>query len=66
MEIRSYLNCSNIRIKKKITFSLVFVWEYIVIENLGNRIVGFDVLSLKKLAEYILDELPIMVNGVDY
>jgi len=38
----------------------------IVTENLGNRIVGLAVLSRKKLAEYILDELPIMINGVDY
>jgi hypothetical protein len=63
MEISSYLKCSNIRIKKKITFSLVLVWENIVTENLGNRIVGLDKLSHKKLDEYILDQLSIMVNG---
>lgn len=38
----------------------------IVDENLKDRVAGLDVAQKDKLAEYVLDEIPIMVNGITW
>lgn len=38
----------------------------IVQENLGEKVALFGQVELEKLARYVLDELPVLVNGIEY
>jgi len=38
----------------------------IVKEHLGSRVITFDLKKLEHLALYLLDELPLLLNGLDF